>query len=230
MCEWTDYIGAKFKSLTQLHLPPISNSESHLPPCERFEFADNEMLETFLKVWNQLILTGLLSGRWMCSINSARKEINYFQKMHFPVIFTTIQTSVSSTPNLSRFVVETRKTDGSKYPPATIHQLLYGVLKHKREVNLDCINFLNKTPDLSNYMELWTCFSTDCIQRDWVQRWRVHVLTKEDEQKLCEVEFWASIHKKCSKMLIFFNCGKDVFSSWRCGASSTQVISTEVNG
>ena len=144
MCEWTDYVGAKFKSLTQLHLPPISNSEPHLPPCERFKFADNEMLETFLKVWNRLILTGLLSGRWMCSINSARKEINYFEKMHFPVIFTTLQTSVSSTPNLSRFAVETRKTDGSKYPPATIHQLLYGVLKHKREVNLDCINFLNK--------------------------------------------------------------------------------------
>ena len=46
--------------------------------------------------------------------------------------------------HLSCSAIETRKTDGSKYPPATIHHLLCGLLRHKREVNSGCLNILNK--------------------------------------------------------------------------------------
>lgn len=43
--------------------------------------------------------------------------------------------------HLSRFTVETKKTDGSKYAPTTICQLLCGLLG---QVNPGCLNFLNK--------------------------------------------------------------------------------------
>ena len=46
--------------------------------------------------------------------------------------------------HLSRFVVETRKSNGEAYPPATLHQLLCGVLRHMRDCNPGCPNFLDK--------------------------------------------------------------------------------------
>ncbi len=46
---------------------------------------------------------------------------------------------------LSRFAVEARKENGDLYPPATIHQLLCGLLRHMREINHECPKFLDKT-------------------------------------------------------------------------------------
>ena len=47
--------------------------------------------------------------------------------------------------HLSRFVVETRKSNGDYYPPATLHQLMCGLLRHMRTVNPEeCPNFLDK--------------------------------------------------------------------------------------
>ena len=54
---------------------------------------------------------------------------------------TDIQTI---TKQLSRFIVETRKSNGGLYPPATLHQLLCGILRHMRKKNSDCPNFLDK--------------------------------------------------------------------------------------
>ena len=46
--------------------------------------------------------------------------------------------------HLSKFIVETRKANGEPYPPASLHQLLCGLLRHMREENHSCPNFLNK--------------------------------------------------------------------------------------
>ena len=47
--------------------------------------------------------------------------------------------------HLAQFVVETRKTKGELYPPASLHQLPYRLLRHMaREVNPSCPNFLDK--------------------------------------------------------------------------------------
>ena len=46
--------------------------------------------------------------------------------------------------HLSRFVVEARKSTGEHYPPATLHQLLCGILRHMRSKNPGCPNFLDK--------------------------------------------------------------------------------------
>lgn len=42
---------------------------------------------------------------------------------------------------LSHFVVEARKANGEKYPPATLHQILCNIM---REITPDCPKFLNK--------------------------------------------------------------------------------------
>ena len=44
----------------------------------------------------------------------------------------------------SKFVVETRKSTGEHYPPATLHQLLCGILRHMRSNNPAAPNFLDK--------------------------------------------------------------------------------------
>ena len=43
-----------------------------------------------------------------------------------------------------KFVVETRKSTGEHYPPATLHQLLCGILRHMRSKNRAAPNFLDK--------------------------------------------------------------------------------------
>ena len=45
---------------------------------------------------------------------------------------------------LSKFVVETRKSNGEHYPPATLDQLLCGILRHMRNQNLAAPNFVDK--------------------------------------------------------------------------------------
>ena len=46
---WMDWLCQGKAQISKL-APPTSNSEPHLPPCERFEFADDETLETFPKI------------------------------------------------------------------------------------------------------------------------------------------------------------------------------------
>ena len=45
---------------------------------------------------------------------------------------------------LSKFIVETRKSNGEHYPPSSLHQLLCGILRYMREHNPECPNFLDK--------------------------------------------------------------------------------------
>ena len=45
---------------------------------------------------------------------------------------------------LCLYVLETRRTDGKKYPVSTVYQLLSGILRHMRSVNPECLNFLDK--------------------------------------------------------------------------------------
>ena len=46
--------------------------------------------------------------------------------------------------HLSRFIVETRKSNGKPYPPSILYQLLFGLLRHMRDNNPLCPNFLKK--------------------------------------------------------------------------------------
>ena len=58
---------------------------------------------------------------------------------------------------LSVFVVETRKVNGEPYPPATLHNILSGILRYMRTLDAKCPNILNKDDPyfktLSNTMD-----------------------------------------------------------------------------
>ena len=59
-------------------------------------------------------------------------------------ILTCSDPALTLNTHLLRFVVETRKVNGELYPPKTVHQLLYGLLRHMRDVNPElCPNFLD---------------------------------------------------------------------------------------
>ena len=46
--------------------------------------------------------------------------------------------------SLQRFILEARRTDGTKYPAKTLYAILCGLLRHSREVQVDPVNFLNR--------------------------------------------------------------------------------------
>ena len=45
---------------------------------------------------------------------------------------------------VSKFIAEARRTDGQKYTPRTIHQILSGLLRYMRSVSDSCPNILDK--------------------------------------------------------------------------------------
>ena len=75
--------------------------------------------------------------------------------------YSTVDPALLNT-HLSRFAFKTRKTDGSKYPPATIHQLLCGLLRHMKEANPGYLNSLNKKDPHFNQLHgtLTCCFTS----------------------------------------------------------------------
>ena len=46
--------------------------------------------------------------------------------------------------SLQRFILEARRTDGTKYPAKTLYAIPCGLLRHSREVQADPLNFLDR--------------------------------------------------------------------------------------
>ena len=142
--------------------------------------------------------------------------------------FTALQTSVSST--LTSHALQSRLV---RQMVASILQSPFinfsVVFSDTREVHVTpgCINFLNKKdPWFKQLHGTWDVSSIDYIQRDWAWRWKVQMFSsRKMSKRLGEVEFWDSIQRNFFKMLPL-----NVLLWWWCGTSSTQVISTEVNG
>ena len=120
---------------------------SRAPPCnyERFsEFIDDKELAELSK--------GLIPANTSKCTNWALKTFELWKNarnQRFPNdcipedLFHTVDPSLLNT-HLTRFAVEARKANGEQYPPSSIHQLLCGLLRHMREINPLCPNFLNK--------------------------------------------------------------------------------------
>ena len=113
--------------------------------CERFStFVDDDELAALSK--------GVVPAntdkctRWALSNFAAWKKARNEKHPEDPVpedIFACNDPATLNT-HLSRFVLETRKSNGDFYPPKTLHQLLCGLLRHMRDVNPGCLNFLDK--------------------------------------------------------------------------------------
>ena len=89
---------------------------------------------------------------------------------------------------LAMFAVETRKSDGKPYPPATLHQLLCGLIRYFRANNPHSPNFLDKKDARFRHLHSTLDSLFHKLHADGVGRQVKHaeVLTKEDEDKLWE--------------------------------------------
>ena len=122
-----------------------SSSQARAPPTsERFsEFVHEQELAELGK--------GLVPAntskctKWALKTFERRKTARNqrFPCDHVPdELFQSNDPSVLSV-HLTRFVVEARKATGEHYPPSSLHQLLCGLLRHMREINPNCPNFLD---------------------------------------------------------------------------------------
>ena len=160
MCAWTNCPGVRHDS-TRPHpnseqQPRLSVSEQPHPssqaprtdpeplPQPRFRFASEQKLTQLAK--------GLVpentskSTKWAINNFEAWMRARNASHSEDPIpedVLMSTDTNILNT-HLSRFVVETRKSNGEAYPPATLHQLLCGVLRYMRDCNPGCPNFLDK--------------------------------------------------------------------------------------
>ena len=88
--------------------------------------------------------------------------------------------------HLSKYVVETRKSNGDFYPPVTIHQLLCSILRHMRSKNPSCPNFLDKKDGRFKQLHgtLDALFHKLHSQGVGRQTNSAEILTSEEEDKL----------------------------------------------
>ena len=215
MCDWTDCPGARGNSALEGSSSSYSNSGSRssdstasvrAPP--RFsEFVSDDELSTLSK--------GLVPANTSRNTKWALKTFEEWRNarnLNFPQdpvpdnLFMCTDPAVLSV-NLSRFSVEARKSSGEHYPPSSIHQLLCGLLRHMREVNPHCPNFLDKKD--ASFRQLHHTLDvhfhklhsdgigrkvkqTDTISKDEEKRlWKSGVLGDGDPKSLQNAVFYA---------------------------------------
>ena len=151
MCDWTDCPGQEASGTDANMTTPnpqsnrASTSGGARTNCERFSnFVDDDELAALSK---GVVPAGTdKCTRWALANFAAWKKARNEKHPEDPVpedIFTCNDPATLNT-HFSRFVVETRKSNGDFYPPKTLHQLLCGLLRHMRDVNPGCLNFLDK--------------------------------------------------------------------------------------
>ena len=122
-----------------------NNSPSSTQTSKRFgKFVGDEELSVLAK--GVIPANTDKSTKWALPNFNAWKEARNREHPNNPVpedLFTISEPEIINT-QLSRYVVETRKSNGDYYPPKTLHQLLCGLLRHMRSVNPGCPNFLDK--------------------------------------------------------------------------------------
>ena len=159
MCDWPDCPGreasgtdANMTTPNQLiemsHPQPHDHASTSGGPRtngERFStFVDDEELAALSK--GVVPASTDKCTRWALANFATWKKARNKKHSDDPVpedIFTCNDPATLNT-HISRFVLETRKSNVDFYPPKTLHQLLRGVLRHMRAVNPGCLNFLDK--------------------------------------------------------------------------------------
>lgn len=128
--------------------------------------------------------------------------------------------------HLSKFAIETRKTNGKLYPPSTIHSLLCGLLRHMRNTNPDCPNFLDKKDArfLSLHKTLDSLFNRLHSEGIGRQIKKAEVFSIEDENML-----WNSgVPSRSAKCCIFYQWQNVLSQRWS-RTSQFKVISATKN-
>ena len=156
MCDWTECPCVLLtqptnptRPLLQESLPTNSLQESALldeqpSTSKRFKFATEDKLAEMAKGFTPQNTSK--ATKWSLKVLEQWKTARNQQYPNETVPEDLLKSSDPQFLNthLSRFAVEVRKVNGDKYPPSTIHQLLCGLLRHMRDTNPGCPNFLDK--------------------------------------------------------------------------------------
>ena len=112
---------------------------------------------------------------------------------------------------LSLFTAETRKKDGSKYPPKSIYILLTGLLRHMRSLNASCPNFLDT--ENKDFTPLHDCMDNVFrrLRTEGVgsSSKSAEVFTEDDQRNLWEKGVLGRENPKSLLRTVFFLNGKN---------------------
>ena len=213
MCDWTGCPGVNSELLPPEDriepLPSVSSSKQPLLP-QRFDFASDEKLAELAK--GHIPVNTSKSTKWALKVFELWSQARNISHTEDPIPEDLLSCSDPAILNvhLARFAVEARKSNGDYYPPATIHQLLCGLLRHMRDTNPGCPNFLDKQDSRFRQLQgtldaLFHKLHSDGI---CVQVKHAEILTKEDETKLWDSGVMGSTTPRALQNAAFYTVGK----------------------
>ena len=202
-------------TLTQLQAQNSSHASNSSPALlhesERFStFINDEELAALSK--GVVPASTDKSTRWALANFSAWKKVRN-ERYPFNLVpddlFTSSDPAILNT-HLSRFVLETRKANGEFYPPKTLHQLLCGVLRHMRDINPGCLNFLDKKYSRFKALHGTMDAHFHYLHSTGIGREVKHarVLIKDDEDKLWSKGIMNTNTPKALRNAVFYTVGK----------------------
>ena len=224
MCEWTDCPGFYEITTPTTETQPTTSTMaararggssptllSSSTSSERFStFVDDEQLAVLSK--------GIVSAntdkstKWALANFAAWKKARNENYPANPVLEDLLTSNDPAVLNaqLSRFVLETRKSNGEFYPPKTLHQLLCGLLRHMRDINPGCPNFLDKKDSRFKALHGTMDAHFHYLHSSGVGRVVKHarVLTKDDEEKLWKTGVMGTKTSKALQNAVFTRLGK----------------------
>ena len=117
---------------------------------------------------------------------------------------------------LCLYVLETRRSDGNKYPVSTLYALLSGILRHMRSVDPECPNFLDandhKFKDLHAALDnLGRQLRSEGVGAEVKH---ASVISLEEEEALWEQGILGCDSPKSLLRAVFYLNGKKFLPSW----------------
>ena len=191
--------------------PPVAKK----PRNDRWQFTNEEEQQNLCKKFTPRNTAS--STKWALSNFNAWKASRNERFKDTPEGIVPDDLLVMSDPValskwLTCYVAETRKHDGTKYPPRTIYSLLSGLLRYSRDKHPNALNFLC-TEDtrfhllhnaLDNVMRELRTEGVGSVTKS------AEVFTKEDENKLWNLGILGIHSPKALLRAVFFFYGKNL--------------------
>ena len=160
-----------------------SSSFIEAAPSKRFKFASEDELKELSKGYTPANTNK--ATQWALNVY---KEWKQERKIHcslqaVPECLLTASDPELLNTHLTRLAVEAKEVNGESYPPATVYQLLCGILRYMREINPNCPNFLDKKDCRFKPLQA-TLDSLFHSQGIGIQVKHTKIFTEEDECKL----------------------------------------------
>jgi len=117
---------------------------------------------------------------------------------------------------LSYYVAETRNTNGECYPPATLYQLLCGLLRHMRLANPATPNFLDKKDSRFRGLQTVVDNTFKKLRAEGIGCNSKHTetLSKEEENKLWDSGVLGTSTPQALLRAVFYLNGKKLLPTW----------------